>query len=189
MLEVTNEDKIPKCSSYLPHHPVIKESSLTTKVRVAFDASARSSTGIALNDILMCGPNVQEDIFSILTMFRKHQYVLTSDIEKMFRQVAVAKKDWDLQRILWRSNPSENLKTFRLTTVTYGTTPASFLVAQCLVTLAESMKEAYPNAAKAIVRDFYMDDLITGADTEEEYSKLQQEIGEIMKSAQLKLRK
>jgi len=61
MEEVIDEDQIPKRSFYLPHHAVIKESSLTTKVRVVFDASAKSSTGVTLNDVLMCGPNVQED--------------------------------------------------------------------------------------------------------------------------------
>ncbi|XP_008181389.1 uncharacterized protein LOC103308916 [Acyrthosiphon pisum] len=189
MEEVIDEDQIPKRSSYLPHHAVIKESSLTTKVRVVFDASAKSSTGLTLNDVLMCGPNVQEDVFSILARFRKHQYVLTSDIEKMFRQVAVAKTDWDLQRIVWRAKPSDPLRTFRLTTVTYGTTSASFLATQCLVTLAENVKELYPNAARIIRRDFYMDDLMSGADTEEECLKLQQEISDILNSAKLKLRK
>jgi len=189
MEEVIDEDQIPKRVFYLPHHAVIKESSLTTKVRVVFDASARSSTGVTLNDVLMCGPNVQEDVFSILARFRKHQYVLTSDIEKMFRQVAVAKTDWDLQRIVWRAKPSDPLCTFRLTTVTYGTTSASFLATQCLVTLAENVKELYPHAARTIRRDFYMDDLMSGADTEEECSKLQQEINDILNSAKLKLRK
>jgi len=93
MEEVIDENQIPKRSAYLPHHAVIMESSLTTKVRVVFDASAKSSTDVTLNDILMCGPNVQEDVFSILARFRKHQYMLTSDIEKMFIHVAVAKTD------------------------------------------------------------------------------------------------
>lgn len=45
----------------------------------------------------MHGPAVQEDLFTILLRFRKHQYVLTADIEKMFRQIAVATEDQDLK--------------------------------------------------------------------------------------------
>jgi len=82
MREVTSEEELFKKGYYLPHHPVLKASSLTTKTRVVFDGSARTTSGLALNDVLMRGPTVQEDIFSILVRFRKHQYVITADIEK-----------------------------------------------------------------------------------------------------------
>lgn len=67
---VTNEAALLSRSFYLSHHPILKASSLTTKFRVVFDASAISSTGISLNDILMFGPTVQEEFFSILIRFR-----------------------------------------------------------------------------------------------------------------------
>ncbi|XP_018580238.1 uncharacterized protein LOC108917913 [Anoplophora glabripennis] len=38
---------------YLPHHGVMKETSVTTKLRVVFDASAATSNGISLNNRLM----------------------------------------------------------------------------------------------------------------------------------------
>ena len=70
---------------YLPHHSVRKENSLTTKLRVVFDASAKTSTGLSLNDALMTGPTIQDDLFTILTKFRKHKFVLTVDITKMYQ--------------------------------------------------------------------------------------------------------
>ncbi|XP_065091062.1 uncharacterized protein LOC135712028 [Ochlerotatus camptorhynchus] len=58
---------------YLPHHPVIKESSTTTKLRVVFDASSKTSSGISLNDALLVGPVVQDDLRSIVMRSRTHK--------------------------------------------------------------------------------------------------------------------
>lgn len=51
---------------YLPHHPVFKESSNTTKLRVVFDASANNKDGISLNDKIKCGPVLQDDSSAFL---------------------------------------------------------------------------------------------------------------------------
>jgi len=73
--------------------------------------------------------------------------------------------------------------------VTYGTTPASFLATQCLVALAEEVKEQYPKASKSILRDFYMDDLMIGADSVEDCCRIQKEVISILDSAKMPLRK
>lgn len=51
---------------YLPHRPVIKLESSTTKVRPVFNASAKTTTGVNLNDKLQAGPNLQDDLARIL---------------------------------------------------------------------------------------------------------------------------
>lgn len=58
---------------YLPHHAVFKESSTSTKLRVVFDASMSTSTGQSLNDCMLVGPRLQEDIFDINLRWRKHR--------------------------------------------------------------------------------------------------------------------
>ncbi|XP_055623719.1 uncharacterized protein LOC129767123 [Toxorhynchites rutilus septentrionalis] len=89
MREITNVEK-PKSSNptyFLPHHGVEKTDSTTTKLRVVFDASCRTETGISLNQALMVGPVVQDDLFSILLRFRVHRFAIIADIEKMYRQI------------------------------------------------------------------------------------------------------
>lgn len=172
MYQVNNSDPVADNLFYLPHHPVVKLSNLTTKLLVVFDGWAKSSTGVSLNDVLMCGPTVQEELFSILTRFRAHQYVITADVEKMFRQVGISKEDQDLQRRVWRESPSEALRICRLATVTYATTSASFIATQCFASLAETEKLRFSKATKTIRSDFYMDGLMTGADTIDEWKVL-----------------
>lgn len=57
MSEVSNANEP---GFYLPHHAVMKESSLTTKIRVVFDGSAQSSSGISLHETLLTGPTIQD---------------------------------------------------------------------------------------------------------------------------------
>ncbi|XP_076661047.1 uncharacterized protein LOC143364788, partial [Halictus rubicundus] len=160
---------------YLPHHAVVKESSSTTKVRVVFDASAKSSSGLSLNDTLLIGPTIQDTLFSILIRFRQHEFVLTADIEKMFRQVVVHPDDRNYQRILWRDSMSESIKTYILNTVTYGTAPAPFLSTRSLNQLAKDEAKKFPVAAEVFMRDFYIDDLLTGTDSLEAALELKEQ--------------
>jgi len=132
---------------------------------VVFDASARSASGVSLNHKLLVGPTIQDNLVDILIRFRLHQIVLTADIEMMYRQILVREQDRDLQRILWRTDVNEKVQTFRLNTVTYGTSSAPFLAVRCLKELAIREEMKYPVAAKVLQTDFYMDDLITGAHT------------------------
>ena len=66
---------------YLPHHAVVRQDKETTKLRIVYDASAKS-TGPSLNDCLHTGPKFDQRILDILLRFRTHRVALTADIEK-----------------------------------------------------------------------------------------------------------
>lgn len=100
-------------SYYLPHHGVVKEDSSTTKLRVVFDGSCATTTGVSLNDLLLNAPNVNADLFDVLLRFRTYPVVFTADVEKMYRQVWVHRDDTDYQRIVWRESPDEPIRHFR----------------------------------------------------------------------------
>lgn len=174
---------------YLPHHAVLKESSLTTKLRVVFDGSAKTSTGTSLNDMLMVGPVIQQDLFSIILRFRMHRFVMTADIAKMYRQVHLDESQIQFQRILWRNEINERIKSYELTTVTYGTASASYLAIKALHQLAIDEKGSYPIGAMITKRDFYVDDLLTGADTKEEAEIIRNEVSLLLEKGKFQLRK
>jgi len=165
---------------YLPHHPVFKEMSSTTRTRVVFDGGAKTSKGLSLNDILQVGATVQQDLYSIVLRFRTHQVCFTADIAKMYRQIVVHPQDRDLQRILWRYSSEEPVQEYRLTTVTYGTSSAPFLATRCLKKLADDNKQHHPRADQV---------LLSGTSTLEDAINMQKEISSLLQTAGFTLRK
>lgn len=182
-----NEDL--ESAYFIPHQYVWRPDSITTKLRVVFDASARTTSGKSLNDKLMTGPNLQSELIDIILRFRSYNFVLTADIEGMFRQITVDERDRKLQCIVWRSNPEESIQSFMLNTVTYGTACAPYLAIRCLRQLAATYKEELPHAAKAIEEDCYMDDILSGAKNIQEARKLQSQLTKLLKQGQFQLRK
>ncbi|XP_055604767.1 uncharacterized protein LOC129753000 [Uranotaenia lowii] len=174
---------------YLPHHPVIKSSSTTTRVRVVFDASSRSSSGTSLNDILLNGPVVQDDLRTLIMRSRFFPIVLIADVEKMFRQIWIDPKDYPLQRIFWRFSSEAPIETYELRTVTYGTKSAPYLATRTLKQLSDDEVQKFPLAACRLSRDVYMDDLITGINSTTEAKKIRLELDELALSGGFKLRK
>ncbi|XP_011171791.2 uncharacterized protein LOC105204420 [Solenopsis invicta] len=177
-----SQDIIDNVSYYLPHHCVIKSDSSTTKVRVVFDASAASSSGISINDLQMVGATVQDDLFSLLIRFRTHQYIISGDIEKMYRQVLVNPNQRSLQRIIWRFQDNEPVQIFELNTLTYGMASSPFLATRCLLEIANQIEERLPKIARIIRKDFYVDDLLTGAETIEEAIDIRRNVAQTLET-------
>ncbi|GFV25910.1 integrase catalytic domain-containing protein [Trichonephila clavipes] len=149
---------------YMPHHGVYRPEKSTTKLRTVFNASSPSTSGKSLNSIQFNGGLVQEDLFSIMVRFRKHKYAFTTDIEKMFRMINIHPEQTCLQRILWKKGIGEPIKTYELTTVTYGTVSAPYLATRTLKQLAMDEANNFPLAAPVVLSDCYMDDILSGSE-------------------------
>ncbi|GFY15383.1 DUF1758 domain-containing protein [Trichonephila clavipes] len=185
---VNSRSHTSKDQNFLPHHAVIKPSSPTTKLRVVFDASCKTTNGTSLNSLLGVGPKLQRDIFEILLNFRIPRIVFTADIEKMYRQILVADEDQKYQQILWRNNSSENIRTYKLKTVTNGLASASFLATRCIKQIALDDKDN-PNLSRVLQEDIYMDDLLSGADTPNNAISICKDIAHVLSTRGFHLRK
>ena len=150
---------------YLPMHGVTKSSSTSTKLRVVFDASAKTTNHLSLNDILHAGPTLHPTLETILLQFRIHSIAISADISKMYRAVHLHPNDRDLHRFLWREDPNLPLQDFRMTRVTFGVTASPYLAIKSLQQTAHDFQDQYPLAAPIVLNSFYVDDLLTGAET------------------------
>lgn len=175
-------------SCVLPHHAVFKEESLTTKQRIVFDASAKTSNGRSLNDILCVGPPLQNELPAVLLNWRHYRYVFTADVQRMFRCIDVHHDDAQYQRILWRAADG-NIKEYCLTTVTFGTTSAPYTAIRVVRQIAEDERHRFPIAEDVLKKEIYVDDILSGDHTIAEAEEKRSQTLSALKSAGMELRK
>ncbi|GBM34155.1 hypothetical protein AVEN_256516-1 [Araneus ventricosus] len=187
MKQIIDEDNTK--SYYIPHHCIYKPEKTTTPLRVVFDASAKTSTGQSLNSILLNGGSIQDDLFSLVTRFRTHKYAFSADIQKMYRQILVEPSQRYLQRIVWKETNNSPIKIYELNTVTYGTVSAPFLAMRVLKALADAEHQDFPEAAKIISRDMYMDDILSGAASLTSAKSLQADLSKLLRRGGFELHK
>ncbi|XP_017476923.1 PREDICTED: uncharacterized protein LOC108366940 [Rhagoletis zephyria] len=161
----------------------------TTKLRVVFDGGNGRPKNISLNEELASGPPLQNDLPSIITRWRCHKIAFTDDLEKMFRQVMVCDEHQKFQCILWRDDVRKNISIYKLRTVTYGTTSASYLAIRVLRQLARDENSEFPLASNIFLNDSYVDDITSGTDSITDTIELHQQLSNLSKRGGFNLRK
>ena len=170
----------PSSYYYMPVHAVTKEASTSTKVRAVFDASAPSSTGISLNDLLAVGPTLQPTLVDILLKFRSYPTAISGDISKMYREVLLSPEDRPYHRFLWRKQLTEPWQDWEMQRVTFGVTSSPYLAIKTLIQTALDHGQAYPLAQEHILGSFYVDDFFGGANTDKEAVVLREQLNNIL---------
>lgn len=172
---------------FIPHSYVLRPSSTTTPLRVVFNGSASTSNGVSLNDNLLTGTKLQNDILKIILRFRLYEICFTADISKMYRRVLIRPDDRKYQHILWRNSPSEPVSIYELKTNTYGLRSAPFIAVRTLRQLAKENPEC--PASSVLSQGFYVDDLLWSCQSIAEACTLQDELMTLLKTGGFELKK
>lgn len=118
--------------------------------------------------MLCTGPKLQTDLREILLRCRMHKYIMTADIVKMYRQILIRPDNRKFQHIFWRDSPEVELQEFQLCTITYGLNCAPYLAIRCLHELDTQDGHRFPLAKDILTHAAYVDDIVFGADTEDQ---------------------
>ena len=176
---------------YLPHHAVIREDKLTTKLRIVYDASARSS-GPSLNDCLYAGPTFSQNILDILLRFCLFRVAVTADVEKAFLMVSVAEEDRNALRFLWVEDIKAQLPrlaVMRFTRVVFGVSASPFLLNATIRKHVEGYRDGDYSFVEKFNRSIYVDDLTFGGKTEAKALELYEKSRQCLRQAGFTLRK
>ncbi|KAL4131175.1 hypothetical protein QTP88_008517 [Uroleucon formosanum] len=174
---------------YIPHHAVQKVDGDDVKLRVVFDASVKCHLGVSLNQCLLVGLKLQQDIVDVLVGFRVHKVAFTTDIFKMYRQIEILPQYRRCQYILWRESPQVVVKEYTLNTVTYGVNSTPYLALRVLCYIEDTEYADQPDLKRALYNQMYMDDICVGAESLEAAKVMQSNLIQNLVRSSLQLRK
>lgn len=175
---------------YLPHRPVYRESSSSTKIRPIFDASVKRKGGVSLNECLEIGPNLIQEIPAVLARFRVNAIGVAADVKQAFLQISLAQDDRDVLRFLWWKEG--RLQEYRHCRVVFGVAPSPFLLNATIKHHLQAEEFRTPDlkdTQSVLAESFYCDDLVTSVRSEEDLGRLVKQATAIMATGKFQLHK
>ena len=157
---VSPDEKTNNQVHYLPHHGVVHSDKATTKLRVVYDASSKTS-GPSLNECLYKGPKFHQLILDLLIRFRSYRVALIAYVEKAFLMIAVDEKDRDVLRFIWVDDVTKEepeLRVYRFTRVVFGVSSSPFLLNATVKYHLERFLDANEATVKCLLQSTYVDD-------------------------------
>ena len=153
---------------YSPHHVVIWKDREMTKVRIAYDGSAKSSKEeLSLNNCLEPGDNYIPHIFVMLASFRNNPVRLTAGIEKAFLMMSIKEEETCFASFGLTTQVETYLKSCN-----FDSTPFCFGLRPSIhgATIAHHLrlyKQNEPEMAMFLEKSLYVDDLLFRAVADE----------------------
>ena len=182
--------KVGEEAWYLPHFGVYHPQK-PDKLRVVFDSSAVFS-GVSLNDVLLSGPNLMNQLLGVLIRFREEPVAVTADVEQMFYAFKVRDDHTRYLRFLWyeNNNPDAAIVTYCMTVHVFGNKPSPAVAISGLRKTGEEGEAEFGTDVRELIeRNFYMDDLLKSLPTEEEAVDVLKRTRDLLLTANIRLHK
>ncbi|XP_055597416.1 uncharacterized protein LOC129747298 [Uranotaenia lowii] len=160
---------------YLPIFPVTNPNK-PGKMRIVFDAAAKVNE-VSLNSFLLTGPDQLVSLLTVLFKFREFRIAVVGDIREMFFQVKMKKQDQRSQMILWPNTAAvEDPEVYVVTVMTFGAACSPSSAHYVKNRNADRFEEQHPRAVQCIKYEHYVDDMLASVETEEDATKLAEEV-------------
>ena len=170
-----------------PHHPVVHPHN-PGKVRKVLNGAA-TFHGQSLNSALLAGPDLLQSLIHILFRFRLYSFAVSADIEGMFLQVGVIPCDRPSLRFLWREHPAAEVAVYEYVRHIFGSKDSPIYANYALKRTATDIQANFPDAARSVHNNFYMDDYLESSPTANEASNKAKDLVKMLALGGFKLTK
>ena len=177
-----------KTCYYIPWDYVSKPTSITTEKRQVYDASAKTSSGNSLNDILAKGcPKMDFD--GVLYNFVSNTYAISGDLMKFYQSVKLHEDHYNLQLMLWEDSmdPNSEPTDYVITRLTFGLKSSSQQLEHCVDLLAEENKHKKP-LYRILKHQRYVDDLMGSYNSKQEIEDLKKDLDSTLSNYGMKIK-
>ena len=162
---------------------------MTTPIRIVYDCSCHQSREQpSLNDCLLSGDPIPNDLCCILLRFRVHPIGICTDIEKAFPHISLHEADRDFTRFPWLSDPKDpesEFITYRFKVVLFGAICSPFMLNAALHC---HLSQYSSSTAKDMLSNLYVDNIVSGCPSESEAVQYYRDACSLMKDAHFNLR-
>ena len=175
---------------YLPHHAVWHPRK-PEEPRVVFDCASKSN-GTSLNDELLRGPENTSSLIGVILRFRVDNIAVTADVKRMFHQVYVKPEHRGALCYLWwpDGDISKAAKTYQMLVHIFGAKSSPSVAGYALRrTTKDNLYEYSSTAVDAVLRDFYVDDLLKSFSEMDEAKLVSKELQSLLAKGGFQLTK
>ena len=171
---LTEAETAKRDGYYNTWFPVIREDKVTTRVRIVINCAQKFGHIIkkSLNDEILQGPKLHNDLLAVLLRFRRGKIALGGDIRKMYFMFHLPEEDQKYHRFWWRG------QAYQFTRWPFGNTAAPFVA---LFIVRHHIQTQAPLALQQkLLPALYVDDILLSVEEEDEAIKLRQDISNLM---------
>jgi len=154
-----NEDEIKTMTNKTYYNPIFFIFPKNKRMRMIWDLAAKID-GSSINDELLAGPNLYNNLLQIIFQMCEQQYLVKGDVMEMFHQIRINEEDTEALRFMFRFPGEEKIRIFKMLVLPFG--------AKCSPTISQFVKnlvakeylQIFPEAADLILNSTYVDDIV-----------------------------
>jgi hypothetical protein len=164
--KVPSEECRPRFAFYLPIFTVVDMSRQSTKARIVANCKAKFNNK-SLNDAVLSGPCLIQDVSLTLTSFRESNKAFLGDLTQMFLRVWMRPEDRVYHRFLHSPTLGGPPQEMEFLVHCFGNAGSPAIAISVLRHHAEKNKQKYPLAYPLIMDSTHVDDILGSFDTTE----------------------
>ena len=188
IVEKATEQPTAERVFYMPHKPVVRESTTSTKVRMVFDASAKPHPlANSVNECMHTSPPLQLLLWDIIIRARMSTNILLADLQKAFVQITIKEEDRDAFRFLFNINGKE--EHLRFTRVPFRAEASPFMLGATLQHHFNEQPPELEDTVQALKENTNVDNLMKTGSGMEELKEFKREATEVLEGARFPVHK